>query len=55
MEHAAYNTFESESIYPQINRVKIIDQNGKVLDFIDVEGTRMLVQDGGETLKVVLL
>jgi len=55
VEHVVSKIFESESIYPRINRVKIIDKNGKVLDFIDVEGTRMLVQEGGETLKVVLL
>jgi hypothetical protein len=55
VEHAAYNTFESESIQPQVNRVKVVDKNGKVLDYTDIDGIRILVQDGGETLKVVLL
>jgi hypothetical protein len=55
VEHAAYNTFESESIQPQVNRVKVVDKNGNVLDYTDIDGIRILVQDGGETLKVVLL
>jgi hypothetical protein len=39
---------------PKINRVEVIDQNGRAYTNYSVENVKILIQDDGKTMKIFL-